>query len=58
MTDKDTAIIVGWHFGIEPREAIKMEWTADEITKAEIHCENYYSDPFEFWNLWRGYWTK
>lgn len=41
--------LLGWYFGIEPTKVKTMEWTVDELSGAQKHCEIKHIDPVEFW---------
>lgn len=48
--DKYTVCLLGWYFGYEPKDVVKMDWwTPEDIEKAQHWCELRHIDPIEYW---------
>ncbi len=51
--DRYTACLLGWFFGMEPKDVVKKDWTQEEIDKAQAYCERKHVDPIYYW---KGEW--
>jgi len=47
--DRYTACLLGWFFGMEPKDVVKKDWTQEEIDKAQAYCERKHVDPIYYW---------
>lgn len=43
-----TICLLAWFFGMDTAEVQKMEWTQEEIDKAQAYCVEKKADPIYF----------